>query len=157
MAKVIYSERTINETLEYCRIYGIGPAIRELKKDDKPAPSYPTIARWFKERDEELPSIDSLQAKARGMGLFYSDNEKKYVAQRSLERIAEKLDQDDLDSDDLKKLTDALNKAVVTMNLIDGKATNVTESRQKDGTDTALYEMLNEAKAKNAVKEAELS
>lgn len=157
MARVMYSQRTKEETLEYCRIHGIGPGIRELKKDDKPAPSWTTIAGWFKEIGEDLPSIDSLAIKANAMKQFYSDNEKKYVAQKTLERIASKLDEDDLDADDLKKLADALNKSVVTMNLIEGKATSHAVSETKNGDDLAIQDLLSGARARNMLKADELS
>ena len=42
-----------------------------------------------------------------------------------------------------------MHKAIQTINLIEGKSTNISENRSKDGTDLAIVDMLNEAKARN--------
>lgn len=152
MARVIYSERQIEEFIELAKMKGIGPAIRELGY-----PSAPQAYNWFKKAGEDVPSIDSLATRAVHMKLFYSDNEKKFAAQKNIERIVEALEEGDLDAKDINLLSNALHKAIQTFNLIDGKATSVTENHTKDGADLAIVDILNEAKAKNAVKEEELS
>lgn len=152
MARVIYSERQVEEFIELAQMKGIGPAVRELGY-----PSTPMAYKWFRDRGEDIPSIDSLATRAVHFKLFYGDNEKKFAAQKNIERIVEALEEADLDAKDINLLSNALHKAVQTFNLIDGKATNVTESVTKDGTDLAITDMLNAAKAKNALKEEELN
>lgn len=156
MARIIYSEREVEDILETSRMYGIAPAIRELKSEGRKAPSYPTIVKWFKDRGEEIPAIDSIGQKAVHMKLFYGDNEKKYAAQRLMERIVEKLEEGDLDAKDVNLLSNSLHKAVQTFNLIDGKATNVNETVTKNGDDLVIQDLLSAAKAKNAIRESEL-
>lgn len=153
MAKVFYSDNQVREFIDTAKEIGISPAMRQL---NYPA-SWATARKWFEQAGEELPTVDSLMAKAAELRLFYGDKEKKLVAMASLDRIMEKLQQDALTADDLNKLANALNKIVQTFNLIDGKATSVTESRQKDGTDLAIIDMLNEAKARNAAIEQDIS
>jgi hypothetical protein len=70
----------------------------------------------------------------------------------------EKLMEDDsLLSDDINKLSNAIHKAIQTINLIEGKSTNINENRSKDGTDLAIHDLLNEAKMKNEIKKDSLN
>lgn len=153
MAKVHYSENQVNEFISTAKEMGISPALRTL---GYPA-SYATAIRWFEERGELRPDVDSLLAKAAELKAFYGDKEKSFAAQTLMDRIVEKLMHDDLDADALNKLSNSLHKVIQTINLIEGKATAVTESRTKDGTDLAVMDMLNAAKAKNALKEEQIS
>jgi hypothetical protein len=59
--------------------------------------------------------------------------------------------QDALDSDGLNKLSNAVHKAIQTINLIEGKSTIIQEQRSKDGSDLAIIDLLNEAKARNEI------
>lgn len=152
MAKVIYSERQVEEFIELAKMKGIGPAVREI--------GYPSVAQayaWFKKAGEDVPSIDSIATKAVHMKLFYADNEKKYAAQRNIERIVEALEEADLDAKDINLLSNALHKAIQTFNLIDGKATNVNETVTKNGDDLVVQDILSAAKARNSLREQELS
>ena len=66
--------------------------------------------------------------------------------------------EDTLDADQLNKLANAVHKSIQTINLIEGKSTNINENRQKDGQDLAIIDLLNEAKARNeAMKEKGLN
>lgn len=149
MGKVFYSDRQIDDFIEAAQEMGMSPAMRKLGYPS----AWSTGQRWFKERGLETPVVDSLMAKAVELRQFYTDKEKKFAAQAAIDRIVESLQQDELTADDINKLANALNKVIQTFNLIEGKATSVHEQRQKDGTDLAIMDMLNEAKAKNAVVE----
>lgn len=153
MAKVHYSENQVTDFINAAKEMGISPALRTL---GYPA-SYATAIKWFEERGELRPDVDSLLAKAAELKAFYGDREKLFAAQSLIDRIVEQLQQNDLDADQINKLGNALHKAIQTFNLIEGKATNVTESRQKDGTDLAIMDMLNAAKAKNSIIENDLA
>lgn len=124
---------------------GISPAMRLLGYPK----SYHTAKKWFNEKNIELPNLDSLAQMARSMGIFYSDKEKILAAQAVLDRCVESLMEDNLDADQLNKLSNAVHKAIQTINLIEGKSTAISETRSKDGTDLAIHDLLNEAKARN--------
>jgi hypothetical protein len=150
MAKIHYSDRQVAEFIETAQEMGISPAMRKLGYPG----AWATAQRWFETAGLGLPTVDSLIAKAVELKQFYGDKEKKFAAMTLIDRIVEKLLQEsDLTADDINKLGNALNKAIQTFNLIEGKSTSITESRQKDGTDLAIVDMLNEAKARNAAKE----
>lgn len=153
MAKVHYSDAQVRDFIDTAKEMGISPAMRQLGYPS----AWATAQRWFKEAGEGMPDVDSLIAKAVELKLFYGDKEKKFAAMTLIDRIVEKLHGDDLTADDINKLGNALNKAIQTFNLIEGKSTSITESRQKDGTDLAIVDMLNEAKARNTLKEQEIS
>lgn len=144
-----YTEDQITEFIGVAQEMGISPAMRYLNYPG----SYHTANKWFKLRELDLPDIDSLKQMARNIGVFYSDKEKVIAAQAVLERCVEKLYEDNtLLSDDLNKLSNAVHKAIQTINLIEGKSTNINENRSKDGTDLAIHDLLNEAKMKNNIK-----
>jgi hypothetical protein len=83
------------------------------------------------------------------LDVFYRDKEKVLAAQAVIDRTVEALYEDALTSDDISKLSNALHKAIQTINLIEGKSTNINENRSKDGSDLAIVDMLNEAKMRN--------
>jgi hypothetical protein len=153
VAKIHYSERQVQEFIEAASEMGISPAMRQLGYPT----AWATAQRWFENAGVGMPTVDSLIAKAVELKQFYGDKEKKFAAMTLIDRIVESLHQDNLSPDDINKLGNALNKAIQTFNLIEGKSTSITESRQKDGTDLAIVDMLNEAKARNAVKEESIT
>lgn len=149
-----YTEEEKDVFIALAQEMGIGPAIRQTEGRK---PSYPTLQKWFVERNLPIPTIDSLQARAAEMRYFYDDREKKYAAQRNMEAIVESLETQRHDADGLNKLTNALHTAIKTFNLIEGKATVVQETHTKDATDLAIADLLNRTKAENALREAEIS
>jgi hypothetical protein len=149
MGKKFYSEQDVRTFIETAEEMGISPAMRKLEYPG----SWATAQRWFVEAGRALPTIDSLVARAGELKQFYSDKEKLMAVQTLMDRIVEQLTTDALTADEINKLGTALNKAIQTFNLIEGKSTSITESRQKDGADLAIMDMLNEAKAKNSLIE----
>lgn len=149
-----FTDDKINNFIEVAQEMGISPAIRTLGYPK----SYHTAKKWFEQRGVELPNLDSLAKMAVEMRVFYSDKEKVLAAQAVLDRCVETLMEDNLDADQLNKLANAVHKAIQTINLIEGKSTNINENRQKDGQDLAIIDLLNEAKARNeAMKEKGLN
>ena len=145
-----YEEDKIVSFINLAQEIGIGPAIRTLGYPG----SYHTAKKWFEQRSLDLPTINTLAKMAVDTRVFYSDKEKLLAAQAVLDRCVETLYQDDLDSDQLNKLANAVHKAIQTINLIEGKSTAISENRHKDGQDLAIIDLLNEAKARNdAMKE----
>jgi dsRNA-specific ribonuclease len=134
-----------DEFINQAQEMGIGPAMRYLGYPK----SYHTAKKWFNEKNIDLPSLDTLAQMSAKIGAFYSDKEKILAAQTVLDRCVESLMQDNLDADQLNKLSNAVHKAIQTINLIEGKSTAISENRSKDGTDLAIHDLLNEAKMRN--------
>lgn len=153
MAKKFYSEEDKREFIECAQEMGVSPAMRKLNYPG----SWSTAQRWFVEADLELPTVDSLASKAAQMKAYYGDHEKLYGAQVIADRIIEMAHETELTPDEINKLTNAYSKAIQTFNLIEGKATNISESHTKDGADLALMDMLNEQKARNVAFEQGIS
>lgn len=140
-----YEEEMIIEFINHAQEMGISPAMRMLNYPG----SYHTAKKWFEQRGIELPTVDTLAKMAVDTRVFYSDKEKLLAAQTVLDRCVETLMQKELDADELNKMANAVHKAIQTINLIEGKSTAISEQRNKDNTDVAIIEMLNEAKARN--------
>ncbi len=140
-----YEEEKIVYFITLAQEMGIGPAMRNLGYPG----SYHTAKKWFEQRSVDLPTIDTLAKMAVDTRVFYTDKEKLIAAQAVLDRCVETLYQDDLDADQLNKLANAVHKAIQTINLIEGKSTAISESRNKDSQDLAIIDLLNEAKARN--------
>jgi hypothetical protein len=96
-----------------------------------------------------MPTANTLAVISKQLDIFYTDREKIVAAQAVIDRTVEKLYEDDLLAEDINKLSNALHKAIQTINLIEGKSTNINENRSKDGSDLAIIDMLNEAKIRN--------
>ena len=140
-----FTEEQIENFIEIAQEMGIGPAIRNLGYPK----SYHTAKKWFEQRNVDLPTMDTLAKMAVDLRVFYSDKEKLIAAQTVLDRCVETLMESTLDPDELNKLANAVHKAIQTINLIEGKSTAINEQRNKDNTDLAIIDLLNEAKARN--------
>lgn len=140
-----FTEEQITEFIETANEMGIGPAMRLLNYPK----SYHTAKKFYQQRNVEMPTANTLAYMTKQLDIFYTDKEKLLAAQAAVDRIVEALYEETLSSDDINKLTNALHKAIQTINLIEGKSTNINENRSKDGTDLAIVDILNEAKARN--------
>jgi hypothetical protein len=140
-----YTDEQVTEFIEIAGEMGIGPAMRQLGYPK----SYHTAKKFFVQRNIDTPTANSLAVMAKQLDIFYTDREKILAAQAVIDRSVEALYQDNLVSDDISKLSNALHKAIQTINLIEGKSTNINENRSKDGSDLAIVDMLNEAKMRN--------
>lgn len=140
-----FTEEQITEFIETANEMGIGPAMRLLNYPK----SYHTAKKFYQQRNIEMPTANTLAYMTKQLDIFYTDKEKLLAAQAAVDRIVEALYEETLSSDDINKLTNALHKAIQTINLIEGKSTNINENRSKDGTDLAIVDILNEAKARN--------
>ena len=141
-----FTEEQITEFIETANEMGIGPAMRLLNYPK----SYHTAKKFYQQRNIEMPTANTLAYMTKQLDIFYTDKEKLLAAQAAVDRIVEALYEEQLSSDDINKLSNALHKAIQTINLIEGKSTNINENRSKDGTDLAVIDLLNEAKARNA-------
>ena len=145
MGYPVFTEEQVSEFIEMANEMGIGPAMRTLGYPK----SYHTAKRFYAQRNIDMPTANSLAVMAKDLAIFYNDKEKVLAAQAVLDRSIEKLYEEDLLADDIYKLSTAIHKAIQTINLIEGKSTNINENRSKDGSDLAIIDMLNEAKIRN--------
>lgn len=140
-----YTEEMVTEFIDIANEMGIGPAMRNLGYPK----SYHTAKKFYVQRNIDMPTANTLAVMSKDLAIFYTDREKVLAAQAVLDRSIEKLYEDDLLSEDINKLSNAIHKAIQTINLIEGKSTNINENRSKDGSDLAIVDMLNEAKMRN--------
>jgi hypothetical protein len=145
MGYPIYTDEQITEFIEQANEMGIGPTMRLLGYPK----SYHTAKKFYVQRNVDMPTSNTLAIMAKQLDIFYTDKEKVLAAQAVIDRSVEALYQDTLSSDDINKLSNALHKAIQTINLIEGKSTNINENRSKDGSDLAIIDMLNEAKIRS--------
>lgn len=145
MGYPIFTEEQVSEFIEMANEMGIGPAMRTLGYPK----SYHTAKRFYQQRNIDMPTANSLAVMAKDLAIFYNDKEKVLAAQAVLDRSIEKLYEEDLLAEDINKLSTAIHKAIQTINLIEGKSTNINENRSKDGSDLAIVDMLNEAKMRS--------
>jgi len=145
MGYPVFTEEQITEFIELAQEMGIGPAMRNLGYPK----SYHTAKKFFVQRNIEMPTANTLAVISKQLDIFYTDRDKIVAAQAVIDRTVEKLYEEDLLAEDINKLSNALHKAIQTINLIEGKSTNINENRSKDGTDLAIVDILNEAKMRN--------
>ena len=151
MGYPVFTEEQVSEFIEMANEMGIGPAMRTLGYPK----SYHTAKRFYTQRNIDMPTANTLAVMAKDLAIFYNDKEKVLAAQAVLDRSIEKLYEEDLLAEDINKLSTAIHKAIQTINLIEGKSTNINENRSKDGSDLAIVDMLNEAKMRNqSIKQA---
>jgi hypothetical protein len=146
MAKrITYTDKQQEEFCELAQEIGVGRAMRELGFPRH----YVTSYKWLEGRGIEITK-DAIKQKAAVLRVFYDQRDKALVAQAVLDRLHEKLESDDtLTADELNKIANAVQRAVQTIALVEGDATDRRETVTKDGTDIELIEMLNEARAAN--------
>ena len=152
MPKVEYTREQKEEFIAVAQEKGFRPAMRELGYPG----SHHTAAKWFSEYQLPLPDVSYLQQKARALKEFYGDREELAVCQTMLELIMEQMETETLDADAINKLANSLQRVIQTANLIRGKATNVSESRTKDGTDLEIDRLMKQMKDENKNIESSL-
>ena len=145
MGYPVFTEEQITVFIEMANEMGIGPTMRTLGYPK----SYHTAKRFYTQRNIDMPTANTLAVMAKDLAIFYNDKEKVLAAQAVLDRSIEKLYEEDLLAEDINKLSTAIHKAIQTINLIEGKSTNINENRSKDGSDLAIVDMLNEAKMRS--------
>lgn len=148
MANINYSDQERADFLELAKEIGITRAKREL--------GYPkhwaTGKSWVDAAGITVP-LDTIKAQAAAHWDWYKAEDLLIVAKEALLRIVESLQTDNLTPDEQKKLAEAYQKYVNTILLLEGKATNITESRKTGDMDLAITDLLNAEKARNALIE----
>lgn len=80
---------------------------------------------------------------------FYETTDALLIAEEGFDRVLEKLKEHNLDADELKKVSEAYQKFANTWQVLQGKATSITESQRKDSTDIEIMDLLNVERTKN--------
>lgn len=143
-----YTEEQKATFLDYAKDMGIAKAIRELGY-----PTFPTAKKWGEQYGVELP-LNQLSQMVNGIKVFYASEEKVYVAQLLIDRIQDELmNSENLTGDELKKLSDALKRAIETIQLVEGKATAITQSINTDMFDQDYAELMRDMDRLNKEKE----
>lgn len=144
--KKTYTDEQITAFLELAQDIGYTRAMRELGYPN----SWATANRWAEKRGVTI-AVDEVKARAAKFNQWYDVEENMLVAQEGINRVYEELTTNKaLSADDMKKLADAYAKYVATMQTLQGKASNITESRTTDSMDENIMELLAMEKAKNA-------
>lgn len=148
MANIAYSDQERANFLELAKEIGITRAMREL--------SYPkhwaTGKAWADAAGISIP-LDTIKAQAAAHHDWYKAEDLLIVAKEALLRIIESLQTDTLTADEQKKLAEAYQKYVNTILLLEGKATNITESRKTSDMDLAIADLLAAEAARNELIE----
>ena len=139
-----YTDIEIEEFLELAAEIGIGRAKRQLGYPS----SWATAQKWVKARGIEI-TVDSLKQKAAQMHDWYETEEALLVAQAGMDRVHEALMEDDLDPDQVKKLSEAYQKFTNTWMLLKGKATVVNENRTVGELDLEIQKIMEEEAQRN--------
>lgn len=148
--KITYTENQKKEFLELAQEVGISRAIRELQY-----PSFAMAKRWANQYGVSI-NLNELSQYANDMKQLYGDEEKLYTGQLALDRITERLMAgEELEGDELKKLAEAYKSTLTAMNLAQGKATNINESRVNDAFDSRISALIEEQETMNRLKEME--
>lgn len=145
-----YTEEERIAFLERAKEVGKARAIRELGY-----PTFPTAKKWGEQYGVELP-LNELSLFANELKQFYGYEEKVYGAQLLLDRVVQRLSEDVLDSDDLKKLSEAYKRGVEVINLIEGKATSITQANT-DPFNNDIEALIEEQERINRAKQLELN
>lgn len=138
--------------IEVAKTEGISRAMRELGYPK----SWLTGNRWFESRGIHAPVVSEVHAMANNYKEAYGEKEKLVIGTKGLERVLEALNADDLTPDDMKKLSEAYQKYVNTMNLVEAKPTGINEHRSHFTEDVELNKMLEELEQSNNAIENEV-
>lgn len=138
------------EFVELAQNIGIGRAIRELG-----FPSYPTAQSWMRAAGVE-PNTDNAYAQMKQWHTFYQVEDMLIVIDEGISVAQDMLLRAET-ADDVKKLSEAIQKLANTRMLLEGKATNITEKRETTQQDMEIAELLREARAReNAPVDSEV-
>lgn len=128
---------TDQEKAVFCELaqeIGIGRAIRELKY-----PSYPAGVAWLKARGIQ-PNIDKTMQAIKEYHTRYEVEDILIQFDFAI-TVAEEMLMKAETPDDLKRIADALYKIVQTKQLLEGKATAISEKRETTQQDLEIMEL----------------
>jgi len=128
---------------------GIAPAIRELG-----FPSFPTATKWLQARGITI-TVDSLMANVKAYHKFYSLEDMVSVVECGASRALETYQTTPaLSPNDQLRTAGAVQRLVTTWQTLNGRASQITESRETDSLDVALVQLLDAERTRNGNKES---
>lgn len=132
-----YDDQQRAEFIELAQQIGIGRSIRELGY-----PTYPTAQAWMRAAGVE-PNTDSAYSQMKQWHTFYQVEDLLLVIDEGISVVQEMLVKAET-ADDMKKLSESLQKLTNTRLLLEGKSTSITEKRAVAQEDHELAQALRE-------------
>lgn len=140
-----YTDEQINNFLDLAQEVGITRAKRELGYPK----AWSTGQYWAQNRGVTV-AVDEVMAKAKATDEWYKTEEVITIAQEGMNRVFHELvNNQSLTPDDQKKLSEALMKHYNVWANAQGKATNISESRETDAFDVRIQAMLEQERLRN--------
>ena len=136
-----YTDEEQAEFCELAQVIGVGRAVRELGY-----PSFPMAYQWLDKRGIE-PQHSDIMANARKYQRAYETEDLIKTVDDAV-AVTEELYATASTADEVKKLSEAIQKLVNTRLLLEGKANSINESRQTTQQDLAIAEMLRAERVK---------
>ena len=146
MTRKTYTDEEKAEFCELAQEIGIGRTIRQLGY-----PSYPAGVAWMRARGIE-PSIDKTMQAIKEYHTRYTTEDLLIRFDMAI-TLAEDMMLEAKTADDLKRIAEALYKIVQTRQLLEGKATAISEKRETTQQDLEIMELLSMEQARNAAIE----
>lgn len=140
----VYTEADIDNFIEYAQELGVTRAIKELNY-----PSWPTAQKWINDRNVTVPT-SMVKSLASLNGQMYSMEERLTIVQNLMEQVLES-SLNDNDPINIKRLAETYKILTETYNLIQGKATSITQ--KTDAIDENYIDLLAEMRAENLLIE----
>ena len=145
-----YTDEQVAAFCEMAQEDGIGRTIRELGYPK----SYGTAIRWMNQRGIE-PNRDVMKQTAKLWHHFYELEDLLEQVDQGLAVVQELL-LTAKTADEMKKLSESIQKLVNTRLLLEGKATSIAEKRETTKTDLEIMDLINQQRAANMLKEDEI-
>ena len=146
-----YTDQDKAEFCDMAKEIGIGRAMRQL---GYPL-SYLSGVQWMKARGIE-PNVETTMQAIKAYHTYYQVEDMLVTMDNAISTAEEILMSAD-NADDVKKIADALYKIVQTRQLLEGKATAISEKRETTQADLMILDLINGEKARNAQIENNLS
>lgn len=143
-----YTEEERDTYIETAQEMGLTRAMRHLGYPKSSA----TARKWIDAKGVEI-TVDSLQQKAAQLKHFYDRKEKMLVLQTALERVMEKLEYEDMDTQEIRNLVSSAKEIIQTMELLGGNPTERVEN--VSSTDLEIKRLVEQFNEQNKEFEAE--
>lgn len=138
----LYDDKQRAEFIELAQNIGIGRSIRELGY-----PSFPTAQAWMRAAGVE-PNRDTAMQAVKAWHTFYQVEDLLVVIDEGIS-VAQDMLATASTPDDVKRLSESLQKLVNTRLTLEGKSTSIIEKREMTQQDLEIAELLREQRLKD--------
>lgn len=135
-----YDDKQRAEFIELAQSIGIGRSIRELGY-----PTFPTAQAWMRQAGV-TPNKDTAFAAMKEWHTFYQVEDLLMVIDEGIAAAQDLIAKAD-NADDLKKLSESVQKLANTRLLLEGKSTSISEKREVSAEDSEFAQALREFNA----------